>query len=521
MSSSHTTSAPLRGARLLLIEDDESLREVLTMNLEDLGLNVTPCESAERALERFQEAQCHARPYELVLTDVKLPHRSGLELLSELKALDEALPVIVLTAFGGAEPALEAMRRGAFHYVEKPVNLTSLSATLESALSLSPRKRSEHSTAQRSQKPPHSGRPSHPSPTTRQSGGLIASSPAMNEVLRVVDRVASSSAPVMILGESGVGKELIARALHERSTRRDQPFITVNCAAIPSELLESVLFGHERGAFTGAQRRQDGKFSAAHRGTLFLDEIAEMSPALQAKLLRVLQDGLVERLGSITPEPVDVRVVTATHQDLKEAMERGEFRRDLYYRLNVVPLLIPPLRERREDIPVLLRHFIRALSPSEVSVSAGLDEACLRYAWPGNVRELRNLVERMLLLREGDELSLRDLPLELREGLKEGLKEGGTEPQGDELAELERLLAPQSTDHELSPDQSPNVTLGALRFTLPPDGLDLKALEREVIFAALALHEGNQSACARYLNIPRHTLLYRLEKFSQEGRAER
>jgi len=463
------THARLKGEALLLVEDDESLNEVLTLNLEDCGLIVHSAQSAEQALTLAREALTAGRPYRLTLTDIKLPKMSGLELVAALKELDERVCVLVLTAFGGAELALEAMRLGAFHYVEKPINLRALTSELARAL--------DH---YEQSYPP-------------QRSSLIASSPAMNEVLRVVDRVASSSAPVMILGESGVGKELIARALHERSDRARKPFVTVNCAAIPSELLESALFGHERGAFTGAQGRRDGKFSAAHQGTLFLDEIAEMSPELQAKLLRVLQDGLVERVGSITPEVVDVRVVTATHQDLAQAMERGSFRADLFYRLNVVPITVPPLRERREDIPVLMRHFIRQLSQAPVEVSERVDEACLSYAWPGNVRELRNLVERMLLLREGARLTARDLPAELR------------------AASLE-------LEEPLDRDAPAQVRVGGLRFELPPHELDLKALERAVILAALAHHDGNQSASARYLKIPRHALLYRLGKLSQGER---
>jgi len=460
----------LRGARLLLVEDDESLREVLSMNLEDLGMRVDGVRSAEEGLELAREALRAGQPYPVALTDVKLPQMSGLELVSALAELDPRLNVVVLTAFGGAEPSLEAMRRGAFHYVEKPINLTSLGATLARAL-------------QRE-------RPREP----LGESPLIAASPAMNEVLRVVDRVASSGAPVLILGESGVGKELIARALHERSQRAARPFVTVNCAAIPSELLESTLFGHERGAFTGAQQRREGKFKAADGGSLFLDEIAEMSPALQAKLLRVLQDGIVERVGSTSPERVDVRVVTATHQDLAQAIERGAFRADLYYRLNVVPLLIPPLRERREDIPVLARFFIRQLESAPIELDDEVDQACLAYDWPGNVRELRNLVERMLLLREGDRLTAHDLPRELRA-----------------LDSLEGSLSGAEALERGA------VSLPGLRFSLPPDELDLKALERAVILEALKLHEGNQSACARYLKIPRHALLYRLEKFTSEG----
>lgn len=468
--SNHQPSDPT-ARRVLLVEDDESLREVLSINLEDLGFSVTQASTGREGLTLFQRSVDRGTPYPVVLTDLKMPELTGFELLGTLKALDSEVCVIVLTAFGGVERALEAMRRGAFHYVEKPVNMSALSAELHRAL--------QH----------RLGAPSMAKQPSRGARSLIATSPMMNEVLKVVDRVAHSDAPVMVLGESGVGKELIARALHERSRRADGPWVTVNCAAIPTELLESVLFGYERGAFTGADRRADGKFSAASGGTLFLDEIAEMSPALQAKLLRVLQDGLVERVGSIKPEPVDVRIVTATHQDLEEAMRRGTFRRDLYYRLHVIPLRIPPLRERSADIPVLIRHFIRELSPQRpLEVASEVDQACLRYQWPGNVRELRNLIERMILLREGDLLTARDLPESLR-------------------------------DLSILDEEAPlgEVRLEGVSFHLPPNQLDLKALERAVIIAALSKHEGNRSATARYLKIPRHALLYRLDKLTERS----
>ena len=253
----------------------------------------------------------------------------------------------------------------------------------------------------------------------------------------------------------------------------------MNCAAIPAELLESTLFGHARGAFTGAERDRPGKFQLADGGTLFLDEIAEMSPQLQSKLLRVLQEGEVDVVGGHAPQSVDVRVLAATHQELSERVKDGEFRADLYYRLNVVPLHIPPLRERPEDIPVLARFFLRQLADGPMRLEHSVDEALLEYDWPGNVRELRNLIERMILLAEGDMLGLEDLPDELRH----------------------------------APPGAPASAPSPLPFELPEQGLDLMALEREIIRAALRRHDGNQSATARYLSIPRHVLLYRIEKY--------
>lgn len=436
-------------ASLLLIEDDESLRDVLAMNLEDFGFRVDQVADGAQALAMFDPLR-----HDLVLTDLRLPGMQGLEVLERLRAIDPHVVVLVLTAFGGAGRALEAVQRGAFHYVEKPVNTRALVHELERALA--------HRRGTRKE--------SHAS-----SQSMVASSPAMNTVLRIVDRVANSMAPVMILGESGVGKELVAHAIHERSKRAHAPFIAVNCAAIPPELLESTLFGYEKGAFTGAHKRTDGKFITADGGTLFLDEIAEMSASLQSKLLRVLQDGLVERVGSVEPEHVNVRIVTATHQDLKVKMEEGTFRQDLYYRLHVVPINVPPLRERREDIPVLMRHFLRQ-HDMDFEIDACVDSAFLAYHWPGNIRELRNVVERMVLLHvEEGKLGQDDVPLEL---------------------------------HAVFPVYEED-----LPFSLPQEGLDLQQFETNLIMKVMSHVGGNQSAAARYLNIPRHVLVYRLEKF--------
>ena len=477
--------------RILFVEDDESLREILSMNLEDLGFRVDQASCGQEALDFFMQAKQSSQSYSVVISDIKMPNLNGLDLLTHLRQIDERVPVIILTAFGGVEYALEAMRKGAFHYVEKPVNMNALSAEIKRAI-----KHQTHYSNIDYQEGVSIPAASKTAPVINQ---LIASSPAMNNVLKIVDKVASSDAPIMILGESGVGKELIAQALHERSHRANKPWVTVNCAAIPGELLESVLFGYEKGSFTGAQKKQEGKFTLANEGTLFLDEIAEMSPALQAKLLRVLQDGLVERVGSIQPEKVDVRIVTATHQDLNLAMEEGRFRRDLYYRLHVVPIVVPPLRQRHEDIPVLLRHFIREFAPHiTIQVAQEVDQTCLNYPWPGNIRELRNLVERVLLLREKDCFQLTDLPIEMRSYNQLGSQKN------------------KAIDHSPTIDNKVEnlVQIKDLSFYLPTDQLDMRELEKQIILTALRYHEGNQSATARYLNLPRHTLLYRLEKFS-------
>ncbi len=438
----------LSGARLLLIEDDDSLREILAMNLADHGLIVDQAPDGAQGLALYDPSR-----HDLVLTDLKMPGLDGFELLNAIHKRDPQAVVLILTAFGGSTRALEAMRHGAFHYVEKPVNTKALIAELARAF--------DHRRATRSK--------SHA--FKEEKASMVAASPAMNHVLRIVDKVAGSEAPVMIFGESGVGKELVARAIHMRSLRAKAPFIAINCAAIPAELLESTLFGHEAGAFTGADVRRDGKFLVARGGTLFLDEIAEMSPSLQSKLLRVLQDKHVERLGSNRAERVDVRILTATHQDLRARISEGLFRRDLYYRLHVIPLEVPPLRRRREDIPVLTRHFLRQLAPG-VSLDREVDEALMSYAWPGNVRELRNVVERMVLLRDTEMLTREDLPPELC-----------------------------------------GESISAQPISLPDEGFDLIAHEIAIIKAALLKMGGNRSATARFLKLPRHVLIYRLDKY--------
>jgi two-component system NtrC family response regulator len=451
--------------RILLVEDDDSLREVLTFNLGEAGFEIEAVEDGRAGLEAYEPAD-----HDVVITDLRMPGLGGMELLSELRERDPGAVVLVVTAYGNTERAVEAMRRGAFHYVEKPVNKRTLQAVVEKAV--------EYRRLQRENRELKQGEDGQGA----EEATIVAASPAMNEVLRRVDKVADSDATVLIRGESGTGKELVARAIHDRSGRGGAPFVPVNCAAIPDELLESELFGHTEGAFTGATEDSEGKFAAAGGGTIFLDEIAEMSADLQSKLLRVLQEGTIDIVGANEPRAIDVRVVAATHRDIEQMVEEGAFREDLFFRLNVVPVDIPPLRERREDIPVLTRYFLRERDEQgELEVSREVDEEFLRYEWPGNVRELKNVVDRMTLLHDGERLGRADVPAEIRR-----TGEGG---------ELEA---------------------GELPFELPDNGLDLMALEREVIAAALEKHDGNQSATARYLDLPRHKLLYRMEKFGLE-----
>lgn len=449
-------------SQIMLVEDDDSLREVLTFNLTEAGHQVHAFDNATDALAAYSSS------IDVVLTDLRMPGMDGLTLLSKLVASDPNAVVLVLTAFGGTERAVDAMRRGAFHYVEKPVNTTTLLASVSKAI--------EYRRLQESSQPSqtlgvHRAKQRHP---------IVASSPKMNAVLKLVDKIAATDATILIRGESGTGKELVARAIHTRSHRSDRAFVTVNCAAIPAELLESTLFGHERGAFTGANKASSGKFRQADGGTIFLDEIAELTPHLQSKLLRVLQEGEVEVVGGDAPISVDVRVIAATHQDLEALLHEGALRQDLYYRLNVVPIEIPPLRERPEDIPALTRFFIRRIAPeANITIGRAVDSRLLAYRWPGNVRELQNVVERMVLLRDSESLGRALLP--------------------------DFVTATRTAGYRAS---------GSLPFELPEEGLDLVGLERDIIKEALAKMKGNRSATARYLGIPRHVLLYRLEKYN-------
>jgi two-component system NtrC family response regulator len=447
-------TSPAPRDTILLIEDDPSGREVARFNLERAGYAVDCSPGGEEGLARFDAAR-HA----VVITDVKMQGITGMEVLARIKAASPDTPVLVVTAFGNVELAVAAMRAGAWDFLGKPFNRDQLLLTVEKALAA--RRLQEEVRALR-----------------RQSRGverpLVAASAPMRALLEVADRVAASEATVLITGESGTGKELVARRLHARSPRADGPFVTVNCAAVPAGLLESELFGHVRGAFTGADRDRPGRFREAHGGTLFLDEVAEIPPALQVKLLRVLQERTVDVLGRDRPQAVDVRVLAATNRDLAAEIREGRLREDLYYRLNVVELHVPALRERPDDLEPLVRHFVERAAPGrELAVTAELVAELTRRSWPGNVRELENACERLVVLCRGDTLEVADLP-------------------------------------PLSP--APGARPSDEWPPLPPEGLSLVDLEKRVIERALALKGGNVSQTAVYLGVPRHILLYRLEK---------
>src|ERR671923_153205 len=371
---------------ILVVDDEKSQREILEMILTDEGYDVTTAASGEAALKFAKD-----RRFDLALTDLKMTGMDGIELLQHLLAYDSSIIVILLTAHGSIESAKEALRRGAFDYLEKPYDKAALLETINRALDRLDAIDTE----------------------------IISASPKMESVKKMILKVARSNSTVLIRGESGTGKELIARAVHNQSPRAAEMFQAVNCAAINENLLESELFGHEKGSFTGAHADKKGLFEIADRGTLFLDEIAELDIGMQAKLLRALQERRIRRVGATFEIPVDVRVVAATNRDLRAMVSDGRFRDDLYYRINVLSIDVPPLRERREDIPVLIDFFLRKHTRNTSRLIRGLTpearKVMLDYAWPGNVRQLESAIERAILLAESDYITVEDLPLEVRQ----------------------------------------------------------------------------------------------------------
>jgi two-component system nitrogen regulation response regulator NtrX len=386
-------------ARILVIDDEAAIRDSLRMILEYEDYQFLGAAGGQEGIALVQRD----RP-DLVLLDIKMPGMDGIEVLRKLHALDEALPVVMISGHGTTATAVEAIRSGAVDFLDKPLSSERVIVTLQNALRQS-ELRSENRELKLAMESKYE---------------IVGQSGALRTVLDAVKRAAPTNATVLLLGESGVGKELVARTIHRNSPRAGQRFVQVNCAAIPEELIESELFGHEKGSFTGATEKQIGKFEQADRGTIFLDEIGDMSQKTQAKVLRVLQEQEVERLGSARTIKVDVRVIAATNKNLEEAIHRGEFREDLYFRLNVIPIVVPPLRERRDDIPHLVQHFAR-LTAEEHNLrprrfDAAAMEALQGYRWRGNIRELRNTIERLMIMSPADAIRLEDLPGEVRSG---------------------------------------------------------------------------------------------------------
>ena len=444
-------------SKILLIDDDESLLQVTAHQLAQAGYQVTAALTGEEGLNEFQHGG-----FKAVVTDLALPAMHGIEVLREVRRQTQDVAVIVITAFGTIENAVEACTLGADDYLTKPFSREQLRFVLEKALRL------RHLQAENINLKSELL-------AKYDFSNIVAKSGKMQEVLKMIGRVAESEATVLILGESGTGKELVAKAIHYNSPRREQPFVTVNCPSIPDTLLESELFGHVRGAFTGATKDRRGKFEQADGGTIFLDEIGDLKPELQAKLLRVLQEREIERVGGDKPVKVDIRILAATNQDLQTRVKEGLFREDLFYRLTVVPIQLPPLRAHKQEIPYLVDHFLHKFAAGRsLRLSETTTAALLSYDWPGNVRELENAVERAAILTTTDLITPEVLPPQLRLKTKDVV-------DGDVIH-------------------------------IPDEGVALSEVEGRCIRVALEKCNGNQSRAARFLQIPRHILLYRMRK---------
>jgi DNA-binding NtrC family response regulator len=445
---------------ILVVEDEDNLRRVIELQLRSAGFDVEQARRAEDALTVAAKAH-------LILTDLRLPGMDGLQFMQRLREQNSQTPIIVMTAFGTVETAVEAMKAGAIDFLPKPFSMDHLMAVINKAVEV--RALREENRKLKEQLG-----------VRYDLENIIGRSPAMKEVLATVQRVAPTRTSILLQGESGVGKDLIARAIHYHSPRRDRPFVKINCTAIPENLMESELFGYEKGAFTGAAASKPGKFEQADTGTVFLDEIGDVPTSIQIKLLRVIQDREFERLGSNKTRQVDVRIIAATNADLRAAIEQGAFREDLYYRLNVMPIHILPLRERKEDIPPLVMRFLEQFS-SELgsavdSISPEAMEVLVNYHWPGNVRQLENVIERSLLLCSGSRLEAADIRLD---DVRQPARGNG---------------AP-----------------------FLPEGMTLDQFEQEIIREALRRAHGNKSQAARLLGLTRNALRYRLTQMGLEA----
>ena len=446
---------------VLIVDDDPGHRTMLRTLLTGWGYKVDDAEDGHLAVEKVKTS-----PYDLVLMDIKMVKVSGIEALTSIKAFNPAIPVIMMTAYSSVETAVDALKKGAYDYLTKPLDFDELRLTMERAMDHKHLREENELLKETLGK--HFDRKN-----------IIGNSRPMVRLLETVAQVAPSEATVLITGESGTGKELIAGAIHFNSSRKKGPFVKINCAAVTETLLESELFGHEKGAFTGAHRRKEGKFKLAHGGTLFLDEVSEMPLSMQVKLLRVLQEKEFTRVGGEEVIKVDVRVIAATNKDLAEEMNNGRFREDLYYRLNVVVLEVPPLRERGDDIPILAKHFLDIFSKKNNKRLKGFTpqamDRMLRYQWPGNVRELMNAVERAVVLSRSEYIDVKDLPLAIQ----------GLNHDGNSVEVLDSI----------------------------PGGVPLEEVEKATIIKTMEETGGNKSEAARRLGITRKTLHKKLRKY--------
>ncbi len=451
--------------RILVVDDEESMRHMLTLILKREGYEVQAVDTGREALQLV-----NSEPYDFILSDVVMPEMDGLELLQALKQKKVEATVIMMSAYGNLDTAVEAMKRGAYDYVNKPFKPDEILLTL--------RKAEERENLRR-----ENLRLREEVRRDYSFGNIVGKSPEMIQVFETIKKISEYKASVLIIGETGTGKEMVARCIHYSSPRSSEPFVAVNCGAIPETLLESELFGHEKGAFTDAKKEKRGSFELAHQGTLFLDEVGELSPSAQVKLLRALQEGEVKRLGSEHPLAVDVRIIAATIRDLSQAVAEGKFREDLFYRLNVLPLHLPPLRARKEDIPLLADHFIHKYNELHQLGSEGVTEEVmarlLEYSWPGNVRELENTIERAMILAQGKKIGVDCLPSEV-------------------LGER----APWKKD------------IWAEEFSIKKAS---RMLEEELIRKALKRTGGNRSQASKILEISHPSLLSKMKEYGIEG----
>ncbi len=448
--------------KILIVDDERNIRKVLSTYLKKEGFEVETARNYEEAISKVSEENI-----DLVLTDMRLPGPSGLNLLQWVKSKQAFLPVILITAYGSIDSVVLAMKAGASNYLTKPVDMDEMMAIIRHTLIKSKGRNPEKKEVQ-----------------SEERFGIIGRSPAINNVISTIQVISASRANILITGESGTGKELVASAIHSSSPRRDSPLIAINCAALPADLIENELFGHESGAFTGAVSREIGKVEMADGGTLFLDEIGEMSLAMQIKLLRFMQERVFFRIGGKNQIESDCRIIAATNRDLEEEIELGRFREDFYYRLNVIQMRIPPLRERKEDIPLLVKYFLDKYSAENKKFIRGIDavalEALIQYEWPGNIRELENIIERAVVLSRHDTIVLEDLPNKLKKN----------------------FLA--STGEVQPPEEKDNLSLS---------GMTLSEIERVAVVKSLKAEDWNQTRAAKRLGITRRQLRTKMEKF--------
>ena len=449
--------------KILIVDDEAIQREIVQDILEDQGCDVVALASGVEALDYVKQ-----KPVDVILTDLRMPGMDGVELLQYIKDFDPEIVVVVITAYGSLESAVDAVKKGAYDYLAKPLGKEQLTLVVERALSRKRLSDENRSLRQELQE-------------RHDFHNIIGRSPNMQEVFKMIEKIAPSESTVIIYGESGTGKELVARALHYHSQRKDQRFLAVNCAAIPDSLLESEMFGYEKGAFTGAQSQKKGLFEEADKGTLFLDEIGDLDITLQAKLLRVLQEGEFQRVGGTQTLKANVRLLAATNKELEEEVKEGRFRQDLYYRLNVVPVYLPPLRARKEDISYLAQHFLKKYNTKHgkaiKSIASNVMKRLMDYRWDGNVRELESVVERSVILADHDQIDIDTLP--------------------------EKLQQPSL----------PSTQQNLQNFTIPDGGISLEHLERSLIESALKKTNWSIKKASELLGISYKTLQYRIQKY--------